>query len=597
MHDEDDDIDTFEGLEWSRRTFMQATVAASVIAASRAALAAKTAGTAAAYIAAQLARHGATTLFGVPGATCDPLFEACHTHPDMSLAITSSDLEAGYAADGFARMRGISALSVTYGVGTMSLMSVVAGAFAERSPIVVLNGGPHGTDLRMQRDFDTYFSHSTGRERSDLEMFERITAYAGRAERAKDVPRVVDEAIRVALVERRPVYVEIPKSVWTARVEGTGARIDAKVATSGKEASIAEQILERLGAAKRPALLLGVELERYGLHGIVEQVVKHLGIPYATTMLAKSVLSEGTPGFAGVYVGGRSVPGIRDFVEKADAVLALGCVFGRQYRTIATTSAGLISVSNGRASFGLGKKAKRTPVSLEAVLAALVKKPFAKQAAHAANNPLRGRTFAERRRSLSARAAKGPLTYDGLLETVSDALGPEHVVLTDTSLMMYPAGDLDVRGRGAFVCNGVWQAIGFSAGAAAGVAIAAPDRRPIVVCGDGGFQMTAQSLSTIAKRKLPCTVIVVNNGHYGIEQFLLDRGYFDKPNGAAIPYLDLADWDYVGLARALGFTNAKSVRTTEELAAALAAAKTAVPAFIDAKIDRRDLPAQLGRNA
>ncbi|MEQ9501581.1 MAG: thiamine pyrophosphate-binding protein [Deltaproteobacteria bacterium] len=586
---EEEDEETYEGLSWSRRTFMQATVAASVLAASRAALAKKTAGTAAAYIARQLARHGATTLFGVPGATCDPLFEACHGNPKMSLAITSSDLEAGYAADGFARMRGLSALSVTYGVGTMSLMSVVAGAYAERSPIVVFNGGPHGTDLRLQRDFDTYFSHSNGHASSDLEMFRRITAYAKRAERAKDVPRVVDEAIRVALQQRRPVYVEIPKSLWTARVSATGETIDGRVAASGKEAQVAERIVDVLAKAKRPALLLGVELERYGLHEETKRLVEHLGVPYATTMLAKTVLAEGAPLFAGVYVGGRSVPAMRKFLEGADAVLALGCVFGRQYRTVATKSANLVAVSNGRARFGLGKKATETPVALDALIDALLAKRFSKNTAHAATNPRRGRSFDERRASLSKRAAEGPLTYDGLLKTVSDRLRPEHVVLTDTSLMMYPAGDLDVRGRGAFVCNGVWQAIGFSAGAAAGVAIAAPDKKPIVICGDGGFQMTAQALSTIAKMKLPVTVIVVNNGHYGIEQFLLDRNYFDAGKGG-IPYLDLNDWDYVGFARALGITNAKAVTTTEQLAAALSGDG---PAFIDAKIARNDLPAQL----
>ena len=117
------------------------------------------------YILTRLSQSNVKKLFGVPGATCSPIFEAAQSGGDVSLVVTSSDLGAGYAADGYARTRGLAAVSVTYGVGMMSLLTAIAGAYVERSPIVIINGGPSAEDLRLQRDLGTLFSHSTGHEK------------------------------------------------------------------------------------------------------------------------------------------------------------------------------------------------------------------------------------------------------------------------------------------------------------------------------------------------------------------------------------------------------------------------------------------------
>src|SRR5206468_880206 len=134
----------------SRRELLQASATLAVAPAvlSNVELAGGT--TAAKYILTRLSQLGVDLLFGVPGATCDPLFAAATGKPGV--VVCSSDLEAGYAADGYARMRGLGALSVTYGVGTMSLIGVVSGAYAERVPLVVVNGGPSAEDLRVMRE-------------------------------------------------------------------------------------------------------------------------------------------------------------------------------------------------------------------------------------------------------------------------------------------------------------------------------------------------------------------------------------------------------------------------------------------------------------
>lgn len=583
----DDQDDAFV----SRRGFLQASAAGVLVA--QGALAAKAqsgAGaelTAAGYIIKRLAQHGADVLFGVPGATCDPLFAAAATAGKV--VVTSSDLEAGYAADGFARARGLGAVSVTYGVGTMSLIGVIGGAYAERSPIVVVSGGPTKLDLKLQRESQTLFSHSTGKDQADLTMFREVTAFAQRAEAKGDVPRVVDEAIATALRERRPVYVEVPKDVWTLGVAAPGGELTAAPKPSGREAAVAAKLLEKLGQAKRPVLLLGVELLRYGLGAQVTALVRKLGIPYTTTMLAKSVIAEATDGFAGVYIGANSVPAVRELVEKSDAVLALGCVFGRQYREVAV-SRSLSSAAGGQARVG----GETTPASLGALLDELVKPAYTPRPEHAAANQLVGRDFAARRKSVTAAAS----TYDQVLGTVSDFLDDGFTVITDTSLSMYPAADLNIKAAGGFICNAVWQAIGFSVGAAVGVALA-NGKRPLVICGDGGFQMTAQALSTMARSGLRSIVVVLDNGLYGIEQWLLEPGFFASGKELAEhPYLALNRWSYPDLARALGFKKAEAVSSAAELKTALEGARGAAgPVLISVTLPKRDLPSQLRKGA
>jgi indolepyruvate decarboxylase len=552
--------------------------------------------TVAKYILARLGQHGVDMLFGVPGATCDPLFVAAKD-TGMAVVVNSSDLEAGYAADGFARMRGLGAVAVTYGVGTMSLLPAIGGAYAERSPVVVINGGPSAEDLRLQKEFGTLFSHSTGREKADLAIFREVTEYAGRAERASDVPKVVDTAIRTALMAQRPVYIEIAKHIWDAKCPAPEGVLDVTLAPSGEEGRVAAEIAERLRTASRPALLLGIEIQRYGLEDAVTALVEKLRLPWATTMLAKSVIPEQTAGFFGVYAGERSVPSVKKVIESADAVLAIGCVMGRQYRRLATQGRDkVILLANRAAQLGRG------PV-INAALAPLVgelqRQPWQPNPEHIERTRLPGLSFRQRRASVQAApvppgaVAERGLTYDEVLGEVSGFIDESFLAITDTSLSMYPAAELNIAGRKGFMCNAVWQAIGYSVGAAVGAGLA-QDRRPLVICGDGGFQMTAQSLSTMARRKMRAIVIVLDNGHYGIEQWLLEPRFFRDPATPLRPYLALNRWSYADLAKSLGFSSAKTVEALPELRQSLAEAKGSPgPVLIQAFIKPRDIPAVL----
>lgn len=548
------------------------------------------------HILTRLSQHGASILFGVPGATCDPLFAAAKD-AGVRVVVNSSDLEAGYAADGFARMRGLGAVAVTYGVGTMSLLPAIGGAYAERSPVVVINGGPSAEDLRLQKEMGTFFSHSIGREKTDLAIFREVTEYAERAERAEDVPRVVDTAIRTALVSQRPVYIEIAKHLWDAKCPAPEGALDVTVPASGQEGRLATEILGKLRAASRPALLLGIEIQRYRLEDAVTALVKKLGLPWATTMLAKSVIPEQTEGFVGVYGGERAVPSVKKIIEGSDALLAIGCVMGRQYRRLITQrSDKIILLANQAARVG---RVPAVKAALAPLVAELQRSTWQPNPKHLEGTRLPGLSFRERRASLQAApalpgaTAERGMTYDDVLEKVSGFLDESLIAITDTSLSMYPAAELNIAGRKGFVCNGVWQAIGYSVGAAVGVGLA-QERRPVVICGDGGFQMTAQALSTMAQHKVRAVVVVLDNGHYGIEQWLLDPRFFRDAATPLKPYLALNRWDYAGLAKSLGFRSVSTVDALPDLERALAEAKGATgPVLINTIIKPRDIPSAL----
>lgn len=545
------------------------------------------------YILTRLSQSNVKKLFGVPGATCGPIFEAAQSGGDVSLVVTSSDLGAGYAADGYARTRGLAAVSVTYGVGMISLLTAIAGAYVERSPIVIINGGPSAEDLRLQRDLGTLFSHSTGHEKSDLTMFREVTEYAARVENPDDAPDIVDKAITLAKTRQRPVYIEIAKEVWGKHCRAPTAPLDFTVVPSGNEAGLATSILAALRNATKPVLLLGIEVRRYGLGDDVTALVDKLAIPWSTTLLGKSCIAEQTAGFVGVYNGDHASPSALQAVEGANAVVAIGCVFGRQYRKLVVKSnASMTVISNGMVKLP-GKPAK--PASLKALVAAMRAQPWTPRPALIANSRLPGLSFDQRRASIVPQPAgsEAGLTYDEVLRTTSDFLDELFVTVTDTTLSMYPAADLNVIGRDSFVCDAVWQAIGYSVGAAVGVGLG-QTRRPLVLCGDGGFQMTAQELSSLVKENIRAIVIVLDNGLYAIEQWLVAGQYFDNPAARPTPYLALQRWSHADLAKSMGFSFTRTVDTVDAFRHALNDAKgNSGPSFIAASVKPHNLPSGL----
>lgn len=545
------------------------------------------------YIAKRLDQLGVRVLFGVPAFYCYPLFDAAPRH-NIRTVVNSSDLEAGYAADGYARVHGLGAVSVAYGVGTLSLVNAVAGAYVERSPVVLLNGGPTSAQISDVKKFNVLYSHSIGRDQTDLKVFKEVTELATRIDNIAQVPVLVDEAIKTAITTKRPVYIEIAQDLWTMTCPSPAGVLNPAQPIPGKEDELAREILQLIKMATKPALLLGSELQRFDLADPIVELINKLPpkCTWATTVLAKSVIPESVARFAGVC-DLESEPTYNQ-LEQADQLIALGCVLPTGYRKLVRDSfAHMVHAANGRVRIG-----NKQPVAghirllieeLNRLAPLLLEDQPSRTARSNEGSPASEGTPA----STGRKASAASLTHAQVFNEVERALDESWIVVADTFLGIHAASDLKVQGRNGFLCNAVWASIGHSIGAAVGAALAAV-RRPLVVCGDGGFQMMIQALSTMARHKLNPVVVVVNNGLYGYEQYLVDKTFYQNSSTPPKPYVTLNSWNYTALARAIGFTSVFDVSSPVEFNTALTAAKSFDgPSLIAAKVDPRDLPPEL----
>jgi indolepyruvate decarboxylase len=499
----------------------------------------------------------------------------------MTSVVTASDLEAGYAADGYARIKGLSAVSVGYGVGTLSMINAIAGAYVERSPVVVINGGPTAQNLTNLHQLDVLFSHSIGQDATDLTAYKLVTASAARAAKASDVPGIVDQAISTAIMKKRPVYIEINMAIWNSACPMPAGTLPVANPPAGTEQQLASTIIGLIRSAHSPLILMGTEVQRYGLADKVADLIVKLGVRWATALLAKSTLAEQGNGWIGVYDPPHSQPAVRNAVENADLLVTLGCVFPNGYAALLQNAFGrMVQIYDGKVRI---KTAAKQNAEIGALVSALVT-----EAANAPANPVPPGAM-----PAPPGPTTGVLTYKQVFERVGAALDASWIVIPDTFLGTYSAANLPVQGRDAFLCSGVWASIGHSVAAALGASFGS-GRRPLVICGDGGFHMTAQTLSSMVHYNRNPVVIVIANGIYGYEQFLVDASFFSSPTGLPRPYVVLNPWDFVKFANAVGVQFAQAVNTAPAFDAALATAKAAnAPGLIVAQVNSHDLPAEV----
>jgi len=584
------------------------------------------------YIFDRLVALGARHLFTVPGNYCAEFLvtaerrsrEAADDDGRLTCIGTTNEMEAGYAADAYARLRGLGVACVTYGVGSFSLLNAVAGAYVERCPVVVLNGTANARKARMLVQQGVLFAHAIDQIRTDESVFRPLTAATAVLTTADDAPAHVDRVLRACVSETRPVYLEVADGVWTLpcpRPSGPLVPLPTdSAAQQDIEASVTaavSAVMARLGEAEHPVLWGGEELQRRGLQDVFEALVEISGLPYTTTLLGKSLISEANPHFVGVYDSVWAPDDTKRVVEGADCLLALGTILSDFYGRIVEKSydtmilAAADSVRVGRSVYPNVPLARFVSALLRAVCdarGAAIVGPMTAGVTRSSgwrHSPPPGFEEAQRAKRMGATDAKpaaisseaGAITWESFFQRMPQFIEPNDVVLADTSLVLFPAADLLIPHRSHFMAQTAWLSIGFTLGAAVGASMAIPDgRRVVVFAGDGGLQMLPQTLSTLARQKKPAIIFVMDNGLYGIEQFLVDSTYFQEPARPPVFFNELARWDYVKLAEAFharGF----AVGTSAELELALHKARdtTDTPVLIAVAVDPRQLPPEIAR--
>lgn len=555
------------------------------------------------FITLRLKQFSCYHVFGIPGTSCSGFVDVIEADEEVDYILTVNELEAGYMADGYGRQGGIGAVCVSYGVGTLSLANAVASALTERAPLIVINGGPTEKDYRLQEELGVLFAHSTGFGKTDLDVFEKITVDSDAIVNVAGAALIIDRLFNAAIEKSGPVYLEIPQDFWDLSIgyyPAAFSRLEPEY--SPYIAEIVERTASRLEAAQDPIVLLGSELMRMNMVDQAIAFVEQQQLPFFTTMLSKSIVSEDHPLFQGVYDSDLAPSDITSSVESADLVISFGCIFGIDHRYMVKKQF-LNMVELG---YGLARVAdeKYTDVFLPHVLTELnlLEQMRGSLGAEPALLP---NTYEDRRKNWIEKNLeksyprwdkRKELTHDSIFQIVDDFFSKSDEPFfygLDTCLASFPGADVPLRFENTFLANPVWLSIGQGTPATAG-AYFATKKRPLIVTGDGGFQMVSQTFSTLVRYNIPAIIIIIDNGSYAIEQFLIDGDYFLDEGKTALPYTRLNPWKYENMPSVYNGGYGFRAKSNRELKRILRRTRYIrdEPVVIAATVSDRDLPAE-----
>ena len=543
------------------------------------------------FLSDRLAETGLDRVFGVPGDYSLRLLDYFVAHPRLEWTGCTNELNAGYAADGYARIRGIGALCTTFGVGELSAINAVAGSYAEHVPVVHIVGAPTSGTQAAHRIVhhslgDGVFTHFADMHRGITCAQAALTPANARSE--------INRVLAAVRAERLPGYILIPAEVATVPAMPPTAPLATPAEAVDPDAlegftAAARQLLETAPDAADVVVLSGLLTHRFGGASDLAQLLAAGPLPHATSLWGKSLVDESDPQFVGVYVGAAGDDAVRRTVEEAAVLIIAGVqftdlnsgFFTQQMIRRRTIEIGAHAVSVGAALY--------SPIPLRIALQTLTSlvNELALPRGRPARQPAPTAELPENP------AHDTPLTQKSLWDAVARSLRPGDIVVADQGTSFFGAATHRLPAGVTFIGQPLWASIGYTLPALLGACLAEKGRRGILLIGDGAGQMTVQELSTILRSGLSPVVVVVDNDGYTIERAI---------HGPEQPYNDIAHWDWTAAPALFGsdrFSVAVHASTVAELDQALRAAQASPDklALIQAAVPRMDIPDLLERLA
>jgi indolepyruvate decarboxylase len=524
-----------------------------------------------------LYRRGVRHSFGVPGDFALPTFTWLEKSKIRSITMTHEPA-AGFAADAYSRINGIGLVCVTYCVGGLNVLNAIAGAYAEKSPVVVVSGAPG----RKDREKDPLLHHKVKTFETQRRIYDEVTVAStvllDEQRAASEIVRCVEACLR----HKRPVYIEVPHDIVDREIPITGLPPAAPEKSDPHTLDAAlDETLYLIRAGKKPVILAGVELARYRTARLVVRMAERMNIPIAADLLSKSAVPENHPLYIGVYGGAMSSDEhVRKYVESADLVLMLGTF-------ITDMSMGFYTAKLDRGRTVLATS-ERVSVQyhrydsiqfrdfLEALAAArITHKHFKHPNPHALPEPLKKTERSHR------------LTMVDVFRILSLHLDERCCVVADIGDAIFGAVGIRSARQAQFIAPAYYMSMGFAVPASIGVAMAAKELRPYVLVGDGAFQMTGVEISTIVRLGLNPIIIILNNDGYGTMRRIRE-GCFNV----------ITQWNYRKICELVGDGESNVASTKAEFDAALVRAqKSDRIHVIELKIPRSAVSDQLARIA
>ena len=508
------------------------------------------------FLVAYLQRAGVSQIFGLPGDLALGLYHRFGAARGLEIKSFSHEPSVGFAADGYARStRKLGVVCVTYGAGGHNVVNAIAGAYAEQVPILVISGGPGDAEQKIAK-----IHHQVKDVEAQCRIFAELTCTAQIVSDPKKAAEQIHEIVSTIVAEMRPGYIEIHRDMVDVRIpipkelrEWSG-RFPKTPSNKRKLDEAVAETIRRLREAKRPLLLGGVELYRERAEKNFRVLAEKLGAPVVTTMLAKGVFPMDHPLHMGVQMGPFGHPAIRKRVGEADLVLALGA-----QRTDMNQGVARSPVRPEQSVWALDRRVEVSyheyaDVSVGDFTAALA-------ASRLPRHSEKVRYYDNLKRPVG-RSDSGPLSINDMLVELNDFLAdcPSYDVVAESGDSLFGGLELRVPGDRLYLAQGYYASMGFAIPAAMGLQIGT-GRRPLVLCGDGGFQMTGPDIAHAPRLRLSPLVVLVNNGGWGIF----------RPVTPNKEMLDLPSWPYAEFAKGWGGAGFKA-HTAAELREALRAA-------------------------
>ena len=488
---------------------------------------------------------GVDKVFGVPGDFNLAFLDDIISHEHIEWIGNTNELNASYATDGYARINGLGAMVTTFGVGELSAVNGIAGSYAERVPVIAITGAP----TRAVEEAGKFVHHSLGEGTFDdyRKMFEPITTaqgYITPENATTEIPRLINAAIQ----ERRPVHLHLPIDVALAEIEVSETFQPEDVPHQDVKKYI-DMIEDKLKSANQPLIIAGHEINSFNLHKELEEFVNQTNIPVAQLSLGKGAFNEENPHYIGVFDGEIAEDKIKDYVNNSDAILNIGA------KLTDSATAGFSYefdiddvVMINHKNFKMNDTVAND-VTLPSLVHGLKDLHFENKNDYPQY---------ERPQKNNYELSDQPLIQETYFNMIQDFLQLDDILIAEQGTSFFGAYDLAMHKDNTFIGQPLWGSIGYTLPATLGTQIADPQRRNVLLIGDGSLQLTVQSLSTMIRQNLKPVIFVINNDGYTVERMI---------HGMKEPYNDIRMWDYKALPAVFGGDNVEvhDVNTSEEL--------------------------------
>ena len=529
------------------------------------------------YLLRKLQSYDIEHIFGIPGDYVLRFYNLIEQSSIQHIGMTREDA-AGYAADAYARTRGMGAACVTYCVGGLSMVNALAGAYAEKSPVVVISGAPG----IKERGKDALLHHKVRDFHTQQRIYDEITVANALLDEPFTAFNEIDRVLDAVYRYKRPGYIELPRDMVDAR--GT---LYQRPSTGGhlSDPDILDAAVEDacnfINQSKRPIILAGVELHRFGYQNKLIHLVEEKRIPVVATLLGKSVIPESHPLYLGIYEGAMGQEDVRQFVEDSDCVIILGA-----FMTDVNLGIYTANLDRTRSVYATTEKISvryraYDEVMFDDFLDGLNSPKLRKRRKPNLDWALKGtEPFAVK--------PNAPLKVHRLFQHLNEFISDELTVIADVGDSLFGAVELDIHQYTNFISPAYYTSMGFAVPASVGAQFSMPDTRCLVIVGDGAFQMTGTELSTTVRHGFNPIVVVLNNHGYGTERHLLE-GSFN----------DIGCWNYSRIPALFGAGRGFHVRTEGEFDEAIktALAETQHFTLIEVELDKLDTSPALARLA